>query len=106
MKYAFINADGQVMAESSSPNPPAPTKWETTHGYTRVEVPDGIELNRDVKLATRDGVATKSTQSVNSVQPAIDLSAVRLKELQAKIQVDTDTPEEFREYIKLRDNIK
>ena len=107
MKIAFIDSSTkQVMAYQISPKPPAETIWESKHGYTRVEVPDGIELNRDVKLTVdANGKATKSTASVNSEQPTTDLTGIRIAELQGKIRTDTDTPEEFREYIKLRDNI-
>lgn len=77
MNFAFINTDGQVMAVQSSPNPPAPTKWETVHGYTRILVPAGMSVSRDYKLTHSNGVATGVSASVNPVQPDFGYEELR-----------------------------
>tara|TARA_R100001244_G_C5108826_1_gene120636 strand:+ start:271 stop:591 length:321 start_codon:yes stop_codon:yes gene_type:complete len=106
MKFVFVDNDGQVMAEQVSPNPPAPTAWETKHGYTRVEVPDTLgRVRRDHKITHDKGVALTKVDSVNAVQPTVDPREARIAGLSEKIKNDTDTPDEFREYIKLRDNL-
>lgn len=78
-RLAFIDGGGQVMATQSTPKEPAPTKWETELGYTRVVVPDNIPLSRDVILTVADGIATAYAVNVNPVQAPYDYYAERVK---------------------------
>ena len=67
--FAYIDSANQVMAMTSSPHAPDPTYWETKKGYTRIEIPAGIECTRDVKLIVTDGVVVGTNASTNPVQP-------------------------------------
>ena len=75
MIFAFIDNSGQVMAVQSSPNAPAPTSWETVHGYTRVEVPDGVVATRDFKFVDGDFMPNE-----NPVQPVVAYGQARQQE--------------------------
>ena len=107
MNHFYIYHDnGQVMAQSHSVNPPAETSWERK-GYERVEISleQYRQIDRNKSVTLRQGVVDTIIASTNSEQPTIDVKKVRLAELQEKIRTDTDLPEEFREYIKLRDGL-
>lgn len=101
MQFAFIDpATDQVMAVQRSPNPPQPTRWETTLGYTRIVVPDDIKFDRDSKLTHANGVATKTTRSVNPDQPVPSAREIRREEIQGKINDDSATLGEVREFLR------
>ena len=71
MIFAFIDNSGQVMAVQSSPNAPAPTSWETVHGYTRVEVPDGVVATRDFKFVDGDFMPNDYARNRAAAYPSI-----------------------------------
>ncbi len=73
MKFAFVDTDGQVMAYQASPNPPSETAWESVHGYTRVEVPNGVAVDRDVIVTTREVVAIPAVAAIPAVEAVAEV---------------------------------
>jgi hypothetical protein len=73
MKFAFTDSNGQVMAVHESPKAPAPTSWETVHGYTRREVTGDVGITRDHKWN-----GSKFVVSVNPDQPVVTYTDKRV----------------------------
>ena len=83
------------------------TAWKD-RGFLRAEVVDPALqrlVNRDSTVDVLDGVVTQVSPRLNDVQGVISPAESRLAELREKVKNDTDTPDEFREYIKLKDNL-
>ena len=101
--FIFHDDDGQVQAASSSPNAPDPTSWETVKGYTRLEVTKGQwdRIDRDKKLTFTAGGAIDTIKvSVNAVQPVVSATDTRRIELQDKIDDDSATLNDIREFLR------
>lgn len=103
-RYFIFHNNGQVEAMQSSDNAPAETAWESTKGYSRLEVTKAqfATIDRDTKITLDKGDLKTVTASVNTVQPVKSATEVTRSTLETKLDADTITFDEVKELLRLR----